>query len=29
MEGHLRLREEWERFGANVSASTSYLDEVG
>lgn len=29
VEGRLRLREEWERFGPHACAGTSYIDEVG
>lgn len=29
VEGRLRLREEWERFGPHAAAGTSYIDEVG
>ncbi|GGM87522.1 hypothetical protein GCM10011609_25180 [Lentzea pudingi] len=29
VEGRLRLRQKWERFGPNASAVISYLDQVG
>lgn len=28
-EGHLRLREKWERYDPHAAVGTSYLDEVG